>query len=242
MSKISTKTGLINYIRSQLGAPSINIEVTDEQIGEIITDTIQKFTEYAYGTLEETIVLNLSGAGEYEMPEAMTTVIKLSQGATSNLTNFGANFGSGFVPNIWSEQHFTGSLTGGIMPGVIAISTTTAMLDKFFGDDLVFNYNPYKNKLHLLDNYSGPAILHYYYEYTADDDGDGIFNQEWVKAYAKAQVKMLWGTVTGKYDQALVGGARINYGDLKNEAQSEIDFLNEQLLTKWSDPAPISIA
>ena len=53
---------------------------------------------------------------------------------------------------------------------------------------------------------------------------------------------MLWGTVTGKYDQALVGGARVNYADMKSEAQTELEVLNEQLLTKWSDPAPVSIA
>ena len=54
-------------------------------------------------------------------------------------------------------------------------------------------------------------------------------------------MKELWGGVTGKYDQTLVGGARVNYSDLKSEAESSIQELNEELLTKWSDPAPISI-
>ena len=133
-------------------------------------------------------------------------------------------------------------MTGDIIPGIIAISTTKAVLDKFFADDIVFNYNPYKNKLQVLENYSGPAVIHYQYEYEADDEGDLIFNQEWIKGYTIAKTKLLWGTVTGKYDQSLVGGARINYGDLKNEAQTEIDRLNEELLTKWSDPCPIDIA
>jgi len=242
MAKITTKAGLISYIKSQLGAPSINIEVTDAQMAEIIDDAVQKFTEYAYGTLEGSVIVQINGAGQYDMPEAMTNLIKLSKGSTSNLTNFSANFGSGYVPDLWSQQFFSGSLTGDIIPGIIAISTTKAILDKFFADDIVFNYNPYKNKLQVMENYVGPAVLHYQYEYFADDEGDGIFNHEWVKAYTIAKVKFLWGTVTGKYDQALVGGARINYGDLKSEAQSDIDYLNEQLLTKWSDPAPIDIA
>jgi hypothetical protein len=29
---------------------------------------------------------------------------------------------------------------------------------------------------------------------------------------------------------------------MKSEAQTEIDRLNEELLSKWSDPAPIDIA
>lgn len=242
MARLNTKADLTDYIKSQLGAPTINVEVTDDQISEIIDDTVQKFTEYAYGTLEGTVIIEINGSGEYPMPEAMTNLIKLSKGSTSNITNFSANFGSGYVPNLWSEQFFTGSLTGDIIPGIVAISTTKATLDKFFADDIYYNYNPYKNILQVLEGYSGPAVLHYQYEYIADDDGDGIFNHEWVKNYSKAKTKELWSTVTGKFDQTLVGGARINYDKMANEAEREIDRLNEELLTKWSDPAPIDVA
>lgn len=242
MARINTKVGLKDYVKSQLGYPTINIEVTDTQINQIIDDTVQKFTEYAYGTLEGTVVVQFTGAKEYNMPDTMTNLIKLSKGSTSNITNFSANFGAGYVPDLWSEQFFTGSLTGDIIPGILAISTTKAMLDKYFADDIVFNFNPHRKILQVLENYNGPAVLHYQYEYLANESNDLVYNHEWVKAYTKAKVKELWGTVTGKFDQALVGGARINYGDMKSEAQQEIEYLNEQLLTKWSDPAPIDIA
>jgi hypothetical protein len=242
MARINSKVLLTAYIKSQLGAPTINIEVTDDQIGEIIEDTVQKFTEYAYGTLEGSVVVQINGSGEYDMPNSMTNLIKLSKGSTSNLTNFSANFGSGYVPNLWSEQFFSGSLTGDIIPGIIAISTTKAILDKYFADDIVYNFNHLNKKLQVLENYIGPAIVHYEYEYLALDENDLVYNHEWIKNYTKAQVKMLWGTVTGKYDQALVGGARINYGDMKSEANEEIQKLDEELLNKWSDPAPIDVA
>jgi hypothetical protein len=74
------------------------------------------------------------------------------------------------------------------------------------------------------------------------DEEDFIFNHEWIKSYTKAQTKFLWGTITGKYSQSLVGGASINFSDMKSEAEQEIQKLEEELLTKWSDPAPISIA
>ncbi len=242
MARINTKVGLTNYIKSQLGAPTINVEVTDDQIGEIIDDAVQKFTEYAYGTLEGAVIVELSGMGEYDMPDTMTNLIKLSKGGTSNLTNFQANFGEGYVPNIWSEQFFTGTLTGSIIPSIISISATTASLQKFLGDDIVFNFNPYNKKLQVLENYSGPCVLHYQYEYLADDNGDLIFNHEWIKNYTKAKTKELWSTVTGKYDQALVGGARINYDKMAQEAERDIEKLDEELLNKWADPAPIDVA
>lgn len=241
MARLNTKTKLTEYVKTQLGAPMINIEVNDDQISQIIDDTVQKFTEYAYGTLEGTVIVEINGMGNYDMPDTMTNLIKLSKGSTSNITNFSANFGSGYVPNLWSEQFFTGSLTGDIIPGIIAISTTKAVLDKFFADDIVFNFNHLNKKLQVLENYRGPAIIHYQYEYLAEET-DLVYNHEWIKNYSKAKVKELWGTITGKFDQALVGGARINYADMKSESQMEIERLNEELLTKWSDPAPIDIA
>lgn len=241
MARINTKTALVNYIKTQLGHPSITVEVSTPQIEQIIDDTINKFSEFAYGTLEGTVIIQLNGKSEVLMPDTMTNVLKLSKGSTSNLTNFGANYGAGYVPDMWSQQFFSGSLTGSIIPNIIAISTTRAMLDKFFGDDLVYNFNPHRKVLQVLDNYVGGCVLHYQYEYLANDSNDLIFNHEWVKAYSKAKTKELWGTIIGKYDQALVGGARLNYDRLLTEAQQEIEKLDEQLLTKWSDPCPIFV-
>lgn len=241
MARITTKTALVNYIKTQLGHPSITVDVPTPQIEQIIDDCVQKFSEFAYGTLEGTVVIQLNGKSEVLMPDTMTNVLKLSKGSTSNLTNFGANYGAGYVPDMWSQQFFSGTLTGSIIPNIIAISTTRAMLDKFFGDDIVYNFNPHRKVLQVLDNYVGGCVLHYQYEYIANDSNDLIFNHEWVKAYSKAKTKELWGTIIGKYDQALVGGARLNYDRLLTEAQMEIEKLDELLLTKWSDPCPILV-
>ncbi len=242
MARITSKAQLIDYIRTTLGFPIIKVDVTDQQISQIIDNAVQKFTEYSYGTLENTVVVQLNGMGEYPMPDTMTNLIKLSRGSTSNITNFSANFGAGYVPDIWSQQFFSGSLTGDIIPAIIGISTTKAVLDKFFGDDIVYNFNPHRKILNVLQNYSGPAVLHYQYEYLADEDNDFIYNHEWIKEYTVAKVRYQWGNNTGKLDQTLIGGARINYADMKSEATTELERLEDQLLSKWSDPCPVSIS
>lgn len=241
MARITSKSMLIEYIKSTLGAPIIKVDVTDTQIENIIDNAVQKFTEYAYGTLEAAVVIQLNGKGEYAMPDTMTNLLKLSKGGTSNLTNFNANFGSGYVPNIWSQQYFSGSLTGDIIPAIIGISTTTAMLEKYFGDDIVYNFNPHRKILQVLEAFEGPAVLYYQYEYLADEQNDLIYNHEWIKEYTVAQTRYQWGNNTGKIDREIVGGGKINYNDMKSEATAEIERLNGELLTKWSDPAPVSV-
>lgn len=239
--RIQSKQGLIDYIMSTLGAPMIKVDVTTQQVSQIIDNAVQKFTEYAYGHLEESIVVQMNGIGHYPMPDLITNIKKVSRGAASNLTNFGANFGSGYVPDLWSQQYFSSSLTGDIIPSIIGISTTQATLAKYFGDDIYYNFNPYKKDLHVMQDYKGPAIIHYEYEYIANEDNDLIYNHQWIKEYTVAKVRYQWGNNTGKIDQVLIGAGKINYADMKSEAQTEIDRLNEELLNKWSDPCPISI-
>lgn len=241
MARIKSQQALIDYIKSQLGYPTINIEVTDEQIKYIIDDSIQKFSEYAYGTLEAASLLELSGMGTYDMPEAMTNVLKLSVGGTNSITNFGAQFGKGFVPNMWTEQKFSNSVTGNIINSVVSISATQSILDKYFGDDIVYNFNHLNKKLQVLEDYHGSVVLYYQYEYLPNEDDDLVYNHEWIKAYVKAKTKELWSIVTGKFNQALVGGAQINYDKMAQEAERDIEKLDQELLTKWSDPCPIDI-
>ena len=241
MTRIHTKAQLTDYIKTTLGEPMIRVDVTAQQISQIIDHAVLHFTEFAYGTLEDTVVVQINGMGEYPMPDTITNILKFSQGSTSNLTNFSANFGAGYVPDIWSSQFFSGSLTGDIIPAIIGISTTKAMLDKFFGDEIVYNFNPYKKVLKVLQNYKGPAVIHYQYEYLADETCDYIYNHEWIKDYCVAKCRYQWGNNTGKLEQTLVGGARINYADMKSEATAELERLEETLLSRYCDPAPIMI-
>ena len=239
-NRINTKAKLIAYIREQLGEPVITVECTDMQISNIIDSVVQKFTEYSYGTLEASVLFELKGAKEYNLPDNITNIISLRTGMTSNLTDFHANYGD-YVPNMWSDMYFKDSLTGDIIPNITAISSQSAILEKYFGTDLVFNFNPHRKILQVFDNFKGPAVLHYNYEYLADEHHDFVYNHEWIKAYAIAKTKLLWGSIVGKYSQNLIGGATVNYSDIKQDAQAEIERLDSELLDKWADPCSVYI-
>lgn len=239
--KITTKIMLIAYVREMLGSPQIEIEVTDKQISDIIDDGIQLFTEYAYGTLEATVCVEFKGKGEYHMPKNVTNILKISKGGTARLADFGAQYGQEYVPELWSQQFFSPNIMGNVTLSLILVSNTRSEMQKYFGDDIYFNWNPYKKIIQLFEPYNGPAVIHFYYEYYPDEE-DMIYDHEWIKRYAIARTKILWGTITGKYSASLVGGATINYSDMKSEGTSELDALKEELLDKYSDPVPIDVA
>lgn len=105
-----------------------------------------------------------------------------------------------------------------------------------------FKWDSIKRKLRIFGNQNqSKLLLHVLKQYEVDNHFDLIFNESWVKDFAKAKTQLLWGQVLGKYTQNLVGGATINYDRLISEAQAEIDRLLEELQEKWVDPAPVLV-
>lgn len=238
---ITSRNQLIHYIRSQLGEPIIKVEVTDDQISTIIDSTIQMYTEYAPYAAEDTVIIELNGKGDYKLPDCITHILKCAKGQTGSISTFATNFGSNLVPDIWTQQFFSDNVLGSVIPAVISINNTQSMLRKFFGDDINYSFNPYQKILRVLDDTKGPVLLHYYYTYKPNDEHDHIFDHEWIKKYCVAKTKHLWGSILGKYSANLVGGSQLNYADIKNDAATELADLKEELLNRWTDPAPFTI-
>lgn len=55
---ITSKAALTAYIRSQLGEPTISVEVSNQQISEVIDETVQLYTEVVFGDFEEPVVID----------------------------------------------------------------------------------------------------------------------------------------------------------------------------------------
>lgn len=78
---ISSKAHLIRYIRSQLGEPTIQIELTDTQIATVVDDVVEMYTDVVYGDYEEAVVLNASkfdASGTAKLPQ-FSEVLKVGK-------------------------------------------------------------------------------------------------------------------------------------------------------------------
>lgn len=104
-----------------------------------------------------------------------------------------------------------------------------------------FKWDSIKRVLHLNSPGVDKVMIFGQQRYQIDPHFDLIFNESWVKDFAKAKTQLLWGQVLGKYSQSLVGGATINFDRLISEAQGDIERLLEELHEKWMDPAPVLV-
>lgn len=233
---IKTADDLSDYILRTLGAPSVEVELTADQIQDCIDYSIQEFSSFAYdGEISEVVILTVDGRGDYQLPEFVTTLIDVK-----SIQGF-QNYGQDYIPDRWSEEFFRAfeSNSTGI-DAIISISNTFTMYEKYMMKQINFEFNAYKRTFHCFEEFKGNVLIHYTMEYRPDKI-DKIYNHQWVKDYAVAKARMMQSTVTGKYAQTLIGGATINYDNMRALAQEEMAELKEQLFSKYGGPAPIMV-
>lgn len=210
---IDTKEKLIKYIRQQLGEPQITIELTNDQIGTLVDETIGLYTDVAFGDYEETLVIPKN-----QLPPNFRVYLPQFTSIMAVYNNYGT------------------ALTRRVVPTVSIVGMET------HNKEVIYHWNNIRRILTITDHQIPEVLLVIgLARYIPNEEFDHIYNETWCKAMAKAKTKQLWGHVVGKYSQSLVGGATINFDRLISEAETEIEQLMEELHDKWVDPAPVFV-
>lgn len=239
MFKIDTRQKLIQYIRERCGEPLIKVEITDSQINYIINDTILKYSEFAYDgqDVKSMLIPIFSGVKEYKLDNRISSILDLR---VSRRTTSVAMAGLYTLP-----PGYTPTLNSTAIMKLADFETTLVNISRF---DNMFDIRPnyYFNSnnkiITFLEDMEGypNALIQVALEYEPAEI-DLIYNHPWIKDMATAQSKLQWGNNIGKYSGTLINGNTINFADIKSEAQTDIDRLNEELLTRWSPPLGITV-
>lgn len=239
MAKTDTKDKLMSYIRRRCGEPLIRVELADEQLDDIIDEVILKYSEFAYDgqDIRCMMIPIFQGVKEYKLDNRISSILDLR---VSRRTTSTALAGLYSIP-----PGYTPTLTSGTMMKLADFETTLVNMSRF---DNMFDIRPNyffnsNNKIitFLEDMVGYPnALIQVALEYEPNDV-DLIFNHPWIKDMCVAQAKVQWGTNVGKYTGTLINGNTINYSEIKADGQTDVDRLNEELLTRWSPPLGIVV-
>lgn len=269
--KIDSEEKLVNYIKTQLGAPLITVDVTEEQILQCIDDSFDKFVDWAYDAQQHQIflintteniqdyILDIRVREIYDISIADTTTSYANSSSGISLGGFGS-VPVNYIPYVDMEGN-TSSLEGyggigssatGVAGGVTgphaggysagdqmniayASMVNSQIAQNIFGKSVSYDFNSQNHILRIFEQVSGNIAIEAALEYIPNPEYDDAYGHTWIKAYALNLAKRTWGQNVGKFDQSLIGGANINYQRLIDEAQMEIDRLNEELLEKYSE-------
>ena len=154
------------------------------------------------------------------------------EGQQSSLETFASSFSgsaTGVAGGVAGPNTGANSDTGNLEP-MYAMWANMQTYQNLFGTHISFDFNKSNHILRIFDNVSGPIAIEAGMDYVPNPEFDDAYGHPWVKKYALNLVKKVWANNVGKYDSPLIGGSQINYQRLMDEAQTEIEKLEDEMM------------
>ena len=245
--KINTKERLREWIKEELGAPCLHVEVTNDVIETKIDDAVKVFAKHSGdATYRTAMLINLSaGETEYVVDENIETVVNLNHDQGS----YGGGIDTLFTPQNQIYSYDLG--IGGFRDfGQDLISYQAAMeyielSRNMLRAEYFLEYNKYTNTLKITpaatDNIS--AVLEVYSKRDFGNISESeIYDEEFIKEYALALTKIILGRIRSKFEGIpLPGGGSLDGSSLIAEGIEDRNKLKEDLMNNEGEPLEISV-
>lgn len=229
MANITSVSGMRDYIKIKLGHPVITVEISDDQLDWIISDSAEIVNRYMYGeaSYKDFVAINLSaGQSEYDLSgENINDSIDI---LLTNTVDGGIN--SLFTPS--------NAILGGNSDIIHNISEFQLMdyemsmmylklIDNEFAVKYRIDYIQSQQKLLILptpdEDMSG------YLEVYKKETAENLYNNILFKTLCIAEAKILWGGILSKYSVQLPGGGSINGDAIKSDGKEEKEKVMEKI-------------
>ena len=236
----------VNFIKTQLGWPVINVEVADRQINLIIDKAIKDFWRYNYGEgsfLDYGVFTTSAGVDTYDLSGynildvVQINILDNFDGINTLFTpthillqEMGNNpvFQSGMLSN--SSVGYAGPRPGAGMGGGVpeyglqltnwTIATQYLELVKdMFGKQYATNWIPWREQLKIIPTpvTSSTGLLALYRK----ENELALYNCDLVQNLAVARTKIIWGEHIAKYSVTMPGGGTAQGERLIQEGKEE---------------------
>lgn len=244
---ISSKQSLIDYAMRSLGEPVIKVNVTEEQISDRLSDTIEKFAEFHFNGTQRAYITHQITADDVEnryirIPDNVVGIARVFSFVDGSATGTATSNSGLFSVQYQVRLNDLWNINSGSTVYYTLAMQNLAMLDQTFNGQPPFRYTQVVDKLYL-DVYWGTTLRENMYvcfeAFVATDPQEysKIWNQMWVKEYFIQQIKKQWGSNLKKFGNIMtIGGATINGQDIFDEAVQEIERLEQELRDVWEEP------
>ena len=243
MAKPASRRELADYCLRALGAPVVEINIDDDQLGDRIDEALQFYQEYhADATIRRYRKHTITGTdvtNQYiEIPETFLSVTRVLP--------FDVVAGGAGEFNV-EYQIMLNDIYDLQGPGSVlhyAMSQQhLALVDQIFdGKDQTVRFARHMNRLFIetrwgTDLIAGKFVIIEGYETINPGDFSNVYNDMFLKRYLTALIKRQWGTNIKKFEgMQLPGGVTINGQQIFDEANEEIQRIEEEMQSRYEMP------
>lgn len=254
-------------IQRQLGAPLINLEVSDEQIYDFITDSIEYFTKWAGYTTEYLVFdsrLYKPGVG-IKIDDLINKTPEMTKGTAVSSVSAAYDYDLASYRKVmdcfeFSKGEDTGINTLFTLEQAMAQQIYSSYMIGNFGFDLVswevlkgfidtrnkvlamipeFRFDPRSQILRILPE---PQSTHTYMGIVGcyiERPVKDLIRERWVQKYALALTKIGIARTREKFQGTnLFGGGSVNAASLLSEGIGEKEKLEQELMNGYQDNLP----
>jgi len=238
----NSRDTLKEYILRRLGSGIYEVELTPDQMDDIINDTLQVFEEFIDdGVIEKKLIVKVDpGANNIILPDQVMGISEVYYTETTSSTNYEVD---PFSIKTKFANVYDHLLTNGQSQGDLTYITVINMyyetLKDIFNPDTAFDFNPYTKELSITESNIGGIILGMTV-FWSSIESSRVYNHKFIKEYATSLAKKQWARNLSKYSNAtIVGGMELNWQQLYQEATDELDKLEEDMNDRYSEPLGI---
>lgn len=265
MASPSSRESLIEYCLRKLGKPVLEINVDEDQIGDLVDDALQYFYERHFDGIERVYLKHQLQPGEKDIIRSgtQTTVGVSTVGITTvsfqETTNFlalpdtivGVNnvfkidsstISSGLF-NIkyqifLNDLYYYGALD---LLNYAMVKTHLEDISRILTPDVQLRFNKKQHRLYLDIDWKqvdeSTWIVLDCYRIVNPNDFPKVYNDFWLKKYLTSLIKKQWGQNLIKFNGVqLPGGITLNGREIYEDANRELEEIEMKLKTEYELP------
>ena len=265
MAVPNTKSTFKEYCLRNLGKPVIEINVDEDQIDDRIDEALQYFAQYHYDGVERVYLKHAinqaeidrggtnssvtatdkvdnsitatwsEGKGFIPVPDSVISVVKIFDFTDKNTTNM---FDIRYQLRLNDLYDFSSE-------SIIHYEMTRRhldYLDHILVGEKPIRFNQHQNRLYIDMDWSndlkvGEFLIIEAYRKLDPSTYTDIFDDIYLKRYATALIKRQWGANLSKFEGVqMLGGVTLNGAKIFEEAQADIEKLEEQIQLAYELP------
>ena len=236
----SSRSDFKAYCLRRLGAPVIDINVDDDQVEDRIDEALTYFWDYHFEGAEK-IYYKYQITAQDKINKYITLPDNII-GAV-NLFPVGQSLSSNSLFNIRYQISLNDlyDLTSTTMVPYYLAMQHIQFLEQLLVGQQPLRFNRYTNQLHLDMSWDianvGDYLVVEAYQVIDPTVYSKVWADRWLVRYAAALIKRQWGDNLTKYEGVnLPGGMKFNATKIRDDAQKEIEMLEDEMIHSWSLP------
>lgn len=241
MAVPATRADFIEYCLRKLGKPVIEINVDPDQVEDRVDEAIRYYWDYHFDGTEKVY---------YKHQITQTDIDNKYITLPENIIGAVRVFPIG-DPSIRSDDMFNiryqialndlYTLTAYSMIPYYMAMQHLALISEFLVGQQPIRFSRHRDRLYVdtkWDNYNvGEFLLVEAYEVLDPDTYSDMWADRWLQNYATAKIKYQWGSNLTKFTgMQLPGGVQFNGEKIFNDAQAEIEKMEEEMISAYSLP------